>query len=149
MALSDTNLTTEISISADYNQIRTASAWVAQTCLAFSIPSEQINRLDICLNEVLANIIDHGGEGAKSSSIKLQLQMNYEAFFKEVNITVCDAGMPFNPLELQQKVRPYTLENTEPGGLGLTMIRHFVDQLSYHYSNGLNQLSFSVRWETI
>jgi len=137
----------ELSISADYTEIRNASAWLSRVCSGFSVPKGQIDRLDICLNEVLANIIDHGGEGAKLTPINLQIQINHDALSSQATVTVIDGGEAFDPTTFQQKDRSNSLEHAEPGGLGLTMMRQFVDKMSYIYCDGSNQLSFDVRWD--
>lgn len=139
-------LCAELSISADSSEIRNASDWVAKTCTDIGVPDADISRLDICLNEVLANIIDHGGEGTKQVPIYLRVDAVQEAVSNVLTVTVSDGGKPFNPIDYQQKARSTSLEDIELGGLGLTMIRKFVDDLSYDYQNQLNHLSFSVQW---
>jgi anti-sigma regulatory factor (Ser/Thr protein kinase) len=47
---------------------------------------------------------------------------------------------------VQPGALPLTLDDAEPGGLGLLMIRNLSDSLSYWYDNGHNELSFGVRW---
>jgi serine/threonine-protein kinase RsbW len=144
---SNSNAFAELSIRADYTEIRIASSWLARTCLGFAVPVGQIDRLDICLNEALANIIEHGGNGVTLSPINLRIQINNDSFSSEATVTVSDSGKAFNPLTFEQKDRAHLLENAEPGGLGLTMMKEFVDKLNYLYSNEFNHLSFSVRWD--
>jgi anti-sigma regulatory factor (Ser/Thr protein kinase) len=115
-------------------------------CLERSVPAEQIRRLDLCLNEALANIITHGGPAARSSPVQLVFRVRHHADINEVALTVSDSGAAFDPLTHQSSPRPQTLAEAEPGGLGLIMMRNFSDALSYHYSEGRNQLTFIVRW---
>ncbi len=113
----------------------------------FGVPMEQLGRLDICLNEVLANVIEHGGEEAISSPIGLEfLVSRLDPSNLEAAITVSDSGLAFDPLSFEQKPRTHSLEEAEPGGLGLTMMQEFVDSLSYRYRDGQNRLTFCVRW---
>jgi serine/threonine-protein kinase RsbW len=65
----------------------------------------------------------------------------------ELTVTLSDKGKPFNPLTYKQKNRANQLEDAVPGGLGLTMMKKFSDELNYIYSNESNHLSFSVRWD--
>jgi hypothetical protein len=37
------------------------------------VPEEQIDRLELCLNEVLANLGEHGGDAEASHAIQLEL----------------------------------------------------------------------------
>ncbi len=136
----------ELPIRADANEIRRASAWMERTCLERGIPSRAIGRLDVCVNEALANILAHGGATACSTPVLLRLAVHDAAPAKEVVVTVSDAGVPFNPLSASATARPRTLAEAEPGGLGLAMIRGAADSLSYRYLEGRNQLSVGVRW---
>jgi hypothetical protein len=64
----------ELSIDPDSSQFRLASGWLGQTGRKLGIPAEQIARLYVCLHEVLANVLDHGGASARSTPIGLRLQ---------------------------------------------------------------------------
>lgn len=135
-----------LSLNANYAEIRNASNWLAKTSLSFSVPVAELNRLDICLNEALANIIEHGGDEVHLSPIEMKIELIHESTSSTMTVTLSDKGKPFNPLTYQVKNKAMSLEDAEPGGLGLTMMKEFVDELSYAYSNESNHLSFSVRW---
>lgn len=135
-----------LSLNANYSEIRIASNWLAKTSSSFSVPVAELNRLDICLNEALANIIEHGGDEVHLSPIEMKIELIHESTSSTMTVTLSDKGKPFNPLTYQVKNKAMSLEDAEPGGLGLTMMKEFVDELNYAYSNESNNLSFSVRW---
>lgn len=138
----------ELSICADTGEVRYASAWLATVCLAHSVPSGLIGRLDICLNEVLANVIAHGGAAALMVPIHLQFEMQRSQGSCMATVMVSDAGIAFDPRAVLQKPKPEpkSLSEVEPGGLGLVLIRSNADNLVYRRSEGLNRFSFSVYW---
>ncbi len=136
----------ELSIPADSGEVRRASAWLEMACLERSVPPDEIGRLDLCLNEALANVISHGGAPAQLFPIRLHLDVHRNQISSEAIVTISDSGTPFNPLAVRPKPAPKSLAEAEPGGLGILMIRKLSDNQSYRYSNGSNQLIFSVRW---
>lgn len=138
-----------LSIDPDTSQFRHASDWLEQRGRELGIPPEQITRLDICLNEVLANVLDHGGASARSAPIGLRLARRRDPHGAEAALTVTDAGTPFDPLTVLPRPRPRTLAEAGPGGLGLVMVRANADSLSYEYADGRNQLTFRVRWSKV
>ncbi|HUO44492.1 MAG TPA: ATP-binding protein [Burkholderiales bacterium] len=146
MASSGVDSATDLSIGANTDELRRASSWLGEFARQHDIPSEQIWRLDLCLNEALANIIAYGGAGASSSAIHLHLGVRRGPHQAEAVITVVDAGAAFNPLSAVQKQKPATLADAEPGGLGLPMLHAFSDSLNYRYSDGHNRLTFGVSW---
>lgn len=146
MTASATGSVSELSISADTGEIRRASAWLEKVGHEQGVPADQIDRLDLCLNEALANIIAHGGPEASSSAIRIDLQARMEPGSMEAVLTISDSGIAFDPLAFQPKPRPQTLSEAEPGGLGLIMMRSNADGMSYRYNEGRNQLTFRVCW---
>ena len=139
--------TAELSIRADAGEVRHASTWIEQACRHFGVPAKEIGRLDVCLNEALANILAHGGTAALSAPIILRLEVNHGEPRDEATVTVTDSGVAFDPLTVSPRALPQTLAEAEPGGLGLMMMRRSVDRLSYRHGEYGNQLSFGVTWD--
>lgn len=136
----------ELAISAVADDVRPASNWLAQSCEARGVPAAQILRLDLCLNEALANVIAHGGEQALASPVQLRLEVSGDAQAHRASVTVRDSGPDFDPTVAPLGSRPLTLEEAEPGGLGLLMMRELSDALTYRHDSGQNELTFSVHW---
>ena len=136
----------EFLLRADVDEVRNASAWLESTCLDHGMPEEQARRLDLCLNEALANIISHGGPSAQKAPVHILLNLHRSSDGNEAAVTVTDTGVEFNPLSHRPKPRPQTLDEAVPGGLGITMMHNFSDAMSYRYAEGRNQVTFTVRW---
>ena len=144
--MSVVNPIAEMSIHADASEFRRASAWLETACLERGVPPVEISRLDLGLNEALANVISHGGISVPSSNICLRLDVLSDQNINEAKVMVSDIGVPFDPFTARPKPAPKSLAEAEPGGLGILMIRKLSDNQDYRYCNGSNQLSFSVRW---
>ena len=137
----------ELSISVLHpGEVRRASTWLGKACLERTVPADQFARLEACLNEVLANIIDYGGTKALEFPIGLHLEVRRAQGDSEATLTVWDSGAAFDPLTSLLKPRPQSLADAEPGGLGLLMIRSLADKLSYDHSGGRNGLRMGVGW---
>lgn len=136
----------ELAIGANVAQVRHASAWLVTACRQRNVPQVLAERLELCLNEVLANVINHGGLMALSVPIKLLLEVALDQDAGTAGVTVSDAGMAFNPLSAPEQPMPKTLHEASPGGLGLVTIRHCCDWLRYCHEDGRNHLTFGTRW---
>lgn len=123
-----------------------ASAWLDKTCLERGVPPDEISRLDVCLNEASENIVIYGGTSALSFPICLHLDVCRDQSASLAIVTISDAGAAFDPLAASPKPRAGALAEAESGGLGLLVIHSFSGNLSYRYSEGRNQLTFSQRW---
>ena len=147
MTAATVNQAAELSIRADAVEVRRASLWLEAVALQQCVPAEQIARLDLCLNEALANILAHGGPSARLSEVLLHFRVHQESAVHEAAVTVSDSGIAFDPLAYQAGPRPGTLAEIEPGGLGLIMMNEAADHLDYERSERRNQLTFTVRWD--
>jgi serine/threonine-protein kinase RsbW len=137
-----------LEVRADAADIRLASNWLDQQGRARAIPHEQIFRLDLCLNEALANVIEHGGREAVLAPVRLSLGADVDDNGGHARLMVSDVGRAFNPLAIAPKVLADSLATATPGGMGLVLMSNFADELAYEYRHGHNCLLFAVHWST-
>jgi anti-sigma regulatory factor (Ser/Thr protein kinase) len=140
-------LVADLSIAADTGEIRRASAWLARAGSEWRVPADPLWRLELCVNEALANAIGHGGARVLSNKIHLRLEVRRRPGSAEAQVTISDGGAAFDPLGGAARPSPRTLEEAVPGGLGVPLLRHLSDRLSYRRDEGRNHLTFSVCWE--
>jgi serine/threonine-protein kinase RsbW len=138
-----------LTIAASGAEVRRASEWLSTICQQSGIPVAQAQRLEICLNEVLANVLAHGGSMALVEPILLQLKIGCAAGIGEAYLTVSDAGVAFNPLAVDPPPRPHALADARAEGMGLVMIRRCADELDYRHENGHNHFTFGTRWNCV
>ena len=138
-----------LSIEAVADEVRRASAWLEAVCTEHRVPAAQLMRLDLCLNEALGNIISHGGSGVTSGPVLLRVEVDANQDLGRATLTVTDGGTPFDPVAAVPAPRPRSLQEAEPGGLGLLMMRESADALSYHLVAGRNELAIMVQWASL
>jgi anti-sigma regulatory factor (Ser/Thr protein kinase) len=136
----------ELTIDANGAEVRRASEWLDATCQQRDVPQALVERLVLCLSEVLANVIAHGGRSAHAAPIRLLLEVEFDQVARKASVTVSDAGMAFDPLSVPKRILPKTLDEASLGGLGLIMIRRCSDWLDYRHEDGRNHLTFGTRW---
>jgi anti-sigma regulatory factor (Ser/Thr protein kinase) len=136
----------ELTIRANGDEVRRASDWLYAACREHAVPEQHVERLVLCLNEALENVIVHGGSTALSAPVKLMLEVSVDERCGKAGVTVSDAGVAFDPLSVPSRTLPKTLEDASLGGLGLVMIRRCSDWLDYRNEQGHNRLTFGARW---
>ena len=87
----------------------------------------------------------HGGSSASQTLVELSLDIHAAGLNKEVAVTVSDSGIPFNCVEALPKIRPSSLDEAEPGGLGLAIIKGLSSRLAYEFRGGRNFLTFAIQ----
>lgn len=138
----------ELAIGANGAEVRRASEWLDTTCRQRNVPQALVERLALCLHEVLANVITHGGGMALSAPIRLLLEVRVDQNCSKASVTVSDAGMAFNPLSVPKRVLPQSLDEASAGGLGLVVIRRCSDWLDYNHADDRNHFTFGARWNS-
>jgi anti-sigma regulatory factor (Ser/Thr protein kinase) len=136
----------DLAIEADYGEAGRASKWLESACAERGVPSPQVDRLVLCLNEVLANVVRHGGSTATSEPIALRLEVRSGAEGNEASVTVSDAGREFDPVSAPRRPPPRSLEEAAPNGMGLGILDRCSDFRRYRREGGRNHLTFAARW---
>jgi anti-sigma regulatory factor (Ser/Thr protein kinase) len=92
--------------------------------------------MQLCLEELFTNIVRHGDpDGAAGSEVCIAI----EAWASLICMSVEDDGAEFDVT--RSKVCPITLQEVQPGGLGLLLIRIFSTSVSYQRSEGRNRVT--------
>jgi serine/threonine-protein kinase RsbW len=139
--------TDELTVRADSSEMERASEWLEALCRRHGVPREHVARLLLCLDEAIANVLDHGGPTALSQPIGLRFEMRIDPASRTASVTVSDAGPAFDPVAAPDKALPTTLDDASDRGRGLQMMRAAASLLRYRREDGLNHLTFGTSWD--
>lgn len=93
------------------------------------------NRLKVCSEEILINIIDYSG------SDKVYVSCEFLDAEKTLRLEFVDEGTPYNPLENETDVDiDADIDERAIGGLGIFLYTTMMDKLEYRYADGQNHL---------
>ena len=136
-----------LEVPAHLSVLRQVSAWVEAQAVDWCIPEEILPRLDLCLNEVVANCVTHGGPDVMQAPLGLQLSLAASHAQTLVTLSVADSGSPFDPTSAAPKARAASLADATPGGLGLVMMRENANRLVYRRSGGRNHIDMLFQFD--
>jgi serine/threonine-protein kinase RsbW len=109
-------------------------------CLAEQVPPDVRWRLQVALDEVVANVVSHGAPADGAGALDVWFRRDGSI----VEITVADDGPAFNPLERPARDLGRPLEAIQPGGLGIVLVRALMDEVRYE-RDGRNRLTLRKR----
>ena len=135
-----------LAIAASGDEIRRACAWLATALRQRDVPAPKVERLELALHEVLANVLAHGGSAARAEPIRICIEVREKATTGNARVKVSDAGIPFDPTGAPEHTPAKTLAEAPLGGLGLPLIRRCSDWMSYRREGGHNHFVFGARW---
>lgn len=101
------------------------------------LPASVLQAVDLALEEHLTNILNYAYDGSEPHSICVRLVAQSGWLLVEVE----DDGKPFNPLERPAPDTSAPLESRPIGGLGIHLIRKFMDDVGYRRERDLNILT--------
>ncbi len=96
--------------------------------------------VEVVLEEVLMNIVMHAFPEPEGHGIELRVTVDDE----QVVLRFEDDGMPFDPLSTDAPPRPASIEQAEPGGLGLMFVRERSRSMVYERRHGRNVLTVAL-----
>ena len=88
--------------------------------------------LSVVIEELVVNIVNY----AHSDYLDVEIIRDE----KNIALRFHDNGIPFNPLQKDPPDITSPLEDRKIGGLGIFMVKKFMDTVSYEYSEGENVL---------
>lgn len=121
---------------ARLGELRHLTAFLEEFCGARGIERPRCLRLNLVLEELFVNSIQHGYRGDSDAPIWITLDARPDA----VQITYEDTAPPFNPFarlpapDVQHKV----------GGLGVLLTRELAEGRDYAYLFGRNRVRLSL-----
>ncbi len=132
---SDTKKMLYLTLKNKSDELNKLNVWINNNITTlFKLSENVVFKIDLTLTELIANIISYGYPNQCESEINIKCQFLNGI----IKIEVEDTGIPFNPLEMPDIILPKSLEEADIGGLGIFMIRKYIDESSYQRENNKN-----------
>lgn len=129
-----------------FPEVERAAEWLQSELEQVNAPARIIGKLQVVIDELIANIINHGLRGVPSGTRPIELRLRKQPHIAELEII--DDGAEFDPttppplpVAGQHGTRPL-------GGTGLPFLRGLMNDLHYVRHGDQNRLIMRVRWTT-
>ncbi len=125
-----------ITLEASLGNLEMINSFLHKWAKKAGLSIHRENELFLAVEEVYVNIIKHAYiESAGKVAIRCHMDGN------SLVITIKDAGIPFDPLELPEPHFVSCVEGREMGGLGVFLMRRSVDNVRYERQGKYNVLT--------
>ncbi len=101
--------------------------------------------VNLCLEEILTNIISYGysDSDTRKHAIGLEINVTQNSLVAEVR----DDGNPFDPLkDFREPDTDSALADRTPGGLGIHILKKNMDEINYRREGDFNVLVLKKIW---
>ena len=128
-----------LTVGNDRGELERVAAEVDEFAQAHRFAPADRFQIQLCLEEILMYIVEHGYDDSAAHSIEVRLEMDEEN--RRLSITTVDDGCALDPGSYMfQPSRDTIQEENVLDGLGLNLVRSYVDDLDYRRADGRNYL---------
>ena len=127
-------------------EIRSAEEWIESIAADFGLTERQVFAMQVCLEEVMSNIIRYGGQSSApwphiDPKNPIRIFVTVKGLADRVRMTVEDNGRAFDVARAPARVIDQPLDQVEPGGLGIQLIKSFASGLEYSRTESGNRVT--------
>ena len=128
----------EKTFSATLDNYDEAMGFIETSLEAIGCPMPVMMKINVAADELFANVCSYA-YGNDIGGITISIAPVDEP--AGAKLTFTDSGMPFNPLDMPDPDTESSADERKIGGLGIYMVKKTMDDVTYEYKNGTNNLS--------
>lgn len=104
------------------------------------LSQNHIPAVQLVVEEIFTNMVRHNPDGGDDISLELELSGS------KITITLIDSDSPRFDIGAQKPVDiSAPLKDRKPGGLGIHLVKHMVDEILYRYKDGESVITLIKR----
>jgi serine/threonine-protein kinase RsbW len=126
-----------LTLKSDLADLEKLHSIVEEILDKLSVSKKCLFETNLALEEIFSNVLSYGFNNHADHFIKITIT----AVQGVLNIRVEDDGKPFNPVEAKEPTLQYDIENCALGGLGIHLIKHFMNDIRYKRYQNRNVLT--------
>jgi sigma-B regulation protein RsbU (phosphoserine phosphatase) len=134
-----------ITLKAAITELETLNTFIATDLDSGGCPQQIRGQIELAAEEIFVNIARY----AYTDTGEVTVDCHKEQAQGKITMTLVfsDRGRPFNPLEHDDPDIRLPLEEREPGGLGLLIVKKTMDRIHYSRENEVNRLEIRKSWQ--
>lgn len=129
-----------LNLQSSLSELARITEWIERLAARYAIPSDTQFAMDLCLEEVISNIMRHGYAGQPGRPILVRFANPGRGHF---TLIVEDEAPHFDPLAAPELPILDSCGQARTGGHGIRLIRHFARELEYQPKTRGNRLTLT------
>jgi len=134
-----------ITLKADVTELDALITFLGKEFDSSDCPPRIRDQIEHAAEEIFVNIANYA-YGEDKGEVTVECWNGSSPQGITLTFAFSDRGRPFNPLEYAEPDINLPLEEREPGGLGLLIVRKTMDTIEYNRENGTNRLTLGKSW---
>lgn len=133
--------TTEVRIRNELAELVRVTEAMNRIGAEHGLAAQPLAELQVALDETVCNVIKYAWPDGGSHEIRVRITVGDG----HVTLEIADDGRPFDPLGAAPPEPPPPGRRPRPGGVGIHMLRQFMDGIEYARIDGGNRLTLTKR----
>ncbi len=121
----------------DVQEVPKLAAFVDEVCEAAGMDMSTTMQMNLAIEEAVVNVMEYAYPEGTKGEVRIEAQ-THDTY---VEFTLTDDGKPFNPTEKGEVDITLSAEERSIGGLGIMLVKHYMDDTKYKYVDGQNVLT--------
>ena len=121
----------------DVQEVPKLAAFVDEVCEAAGMDMSTTMQMNLAIEEAVVNVMEYAYPAGTKGEVRIEAQ-THDTY---VEFTLTDDGKPFNPTEKGEVDITLSAEERSIGGLGIMLVKHYMDDTKYKYVDGQNVLT--------
>jgi anti-sigma regulatory factor (Ser/Thr protein kinase) len=121
----------------NFSELERVGEWMNRFARERGLAREHAYGLDLAVAEALTNIMSYAYRDDAQHDIIVELRTQPD----QIRVQIEDDGVPFDPLNLPVQEQPRSLEEAQPTGRGIPLMRSFMSELHYLRRDDRNVLT--------
>lgn len=136
-------LSETLTLKNDSRQISLLSSFVKDVFGRLDIDPKQSKEIRLGVEEAVVNVIDYAYPAGTEGEITVLVSSDG----REMKFVISDAGVPFDPTEIDKADTTLSVDERPVGGLGIHLVRQLMDSINYERMNGKNVLTLKKKYD--
>ena len=128
-----------ISLSNNVQEVPVLAIFIGGICEDMHFDDLTTAGVNLAIEEAVVNVMNYAYPKGSRGDIHLEATANDEA----LRFVLRDNGKPFDPTAVNEIDAASHVKNRFVGGLGIHLIRHYMDKVAYEYTEGQNVLTMT------
>ena len=132
----------ELTLKAKLDNIPEVTAFIDGLLEAHDCQMKAQVQIDVAIDELFGNIARYAyGSGEGEATVRFE----FDEASRMASVTFEDAGIPFDPLNVEDPDVTLSADERKIGGLGIFLVKKTMDALEYARRDGKNVLTMRKR----
>lgn len=127
-------------LTNDVNDVTQLAIWIEELGEEVALAPDKVFQLNLAMEEAVVNVMNYAYPGQSDMPVTISVEPTDD----RLKFTIDDEGVAFDPTKADDPDITLSAEERPIGGLGIMLVRQFMQDISYQRLDGHNILTLSM-----